>query len=106
MEGCGSARRLGDAGDRVTGVREDLSCERREVIRVGWWRTGSGGVLGDGPADIVEEFDDRCWREPRDIPPDVRARIAACYQEDLHREPTERELRDLLEFCGSGLGKD
>jgi hypothetical protein len=75
-------------------------------MRMGWWRTGNGGVIGDGPADIVEEFDERCWPEPTNIPSDVRARIAACYREDFHREPTERELSDLLEFCGSGLERD
>ena len=64
MEGCGFARRSGDAGDRVAGVQEDLSYERREVIRMGWWRTGSGSVIGDSPADIIEAFDERCWPEP------------------------------------------
>lgn len=69
---------------------------------MGWWRTGSGGVIGDGPADIVEEFDDRFWPEPTSIPLDVRARIVACYREDLDRGPTARELQELLEFCGPG----
>lgn len=90
----------------ASGVREETGFERKEVIRMGWWRTGSGGVIGDGPADIVEEFDERCWPEPSRIPPDVRARIAACYREDFGREPTEQELRDLLEFCGPGPEKD
>lgn len=73
---------------------------------MGWWRTGSGGVIGDEPADIIEEYDDRYWPEPGNIPPDVRARIIACYREDLDRDPTCRELRELLEFCGPGLEKD
>jgi len=89
-----------------SGVREDLSIERKEVLRMGWWRTGSGGVIGDGPANIVDEFDDRCWLETTNIPTDVRARINACYREDFDREPTEQELRDLLEFCGPGPEKD
>ncbi|QOJ03659.1 MAG: hypothetical protein HRU71_09240 [Planctomycetia bacterium] len=73
---------------------------------MGWWRTGSGGVIGDSPADIIDEFDERCWPETSNIPPDVRARIVACYQEDCGREPTEQELRELLEFCGPGLKED
>jgi hypothetical protein len=28
---------------------------------MGWWRTMSGSVIGDSPADIIEEFDERCW---------------------------------------------
>lgn len=106
MEGCGFARRSGDAGDRVASVRENLGVERKEVIRMGWWRTRSGSVIGDSPADIIEEFDERCWPEPMSIPSDVRARITACYREDFDREPTTQELRELLEFCGSGLERD
>ena len=89
-----------------SGVREDLSFERKEVISMGWWRTGSGGVIGDGPANVIEEFDERCWLETTNIPSDVRARINACYREDFDREPTEQELRDLLEFCGPGPESD
>lgn len=73
---------------------------------MGWWRTGSGGVIGDAPADIIEEFDERYWPEPSTIPLDVRARIVACYEEDFDREPTDRELRELLEFCGPGPERD
>lgn len=73
---------------------------------MGWWRTSSGAVIGDSPADIIEEFDERCWPETSNIPPDVRTRIVSCYQEDFGREPTEQELRELLEFCGPGPEKD
>lgn len=73
---------------------------------MGWWRTGTGGVIGDAPADIIEAFDDRCWPEPSLIPRDVRERIVACYREDFGREPTEQELRDLLEFCGPAPERD
>lgn len=93
-------------GPRGSGVREDLSIERKEVLTMGWWRTGSGGVIGDGPANIIDEFDERCWLETTNIPTDVRARINACYREDFDREPTEQELRDLLEFCGPGPERD
>ncbi len=106
MEGGGSARGAGDAGDRVARVQEDLVSGEREVIHMGWWRTRSGSVIGDSPADIIEEFDERCWPERTNIPPDVRARIVACYREDFGREPTEQELRELLEFCGPGPERD
>lgn len=106
MKGEGFSRRAGDVGDCGSGVREDLSIEQKEVFSMGWWRTGSGGVIGDGPANVIEEFDERCWLETSNIPRDVRARINACYREDFDREPTEQELRDLLEFCGPGPEKD
>ena len=57
---------------------------------MGWWRTVSGGVIGDGPANIIDEVED-VWTEPAKISPDVRARIIACYREDFGREPTEQE---------------
>ena len=65
---------------------------------MGWWQTASGGVIGDGPANIIDELDEG-WTDAEQIPPDVRARIVACYREDFGREPTEKELRELLEFC-------
>lgn len=70
---------------------------------MGWWRTSSGSVIGDSPADIIEEFDEQ-YSQAVSIPPDVRARITACYREDLSREPTELEFRELLEFCGRVRG--
>lgn len=106
MESVGSARRAGDAGDRGVGRARGFEVEQEEVIAMGWWRTRSGSVIGDSPADIIEEFDERCWPEPMSIPPDVRARITACYREDFDREPTEQELRELLEFCGPGPERD
>ena len=71
---------------------------------MGWWETGSGGIIGDGPANILDEFDEGCWTEPSQIPPEVRTRIVACYREDFDREPTEQELRELLAFCGPATG--
>jgi hypothetical protein len=29
-----------------------------EVTRMGWWQTACGGVSGDGPANIIEQFDE------------------------------------------------
>jgi hypothetical protein len=81
-----------------------LSIERREVIRMGWWQTDSGGIIGDGPADLIDEAGGR-WADPAQIPPRVRAEIAACYRKDWDREPTQQELRDLLAFCGLAAGR-
>ena len=67
---------------------------------MGWWRTPSGGIIGDGPANILDEFEEGWWTEPGQIPSNVRARIDACYREDFGRGPTEQELQELLEFCG------
>ena len=67
---------------------------------MGWWQTVSGGVIGDAPANIIEEFDEG-WTEPSEISAAVRAEISACYKEDLGRGPTEQELEELLIFCGS-----
>ncbi len=65
---------------------------------MGWWHTASGGVIGDGPADIIDGLDEG-WTDPHEIPADARARIVACYREELGRAPTEQELWELLEFC-------
>lgn len=70
---------------------------------MGWWQTASGGVIGDGPANIIDQFDEG-WTEPCQIPRGVRAEIAACYKEAFGRGPTEQELDELLIFCGSGTG--
>jgi hypothetical protein len=71
---------------------------------MGWWQTASGGVIGDGPANIIDGLDEG-WTEPSQIPAAVRAAIAACYREDLGREPTEQELEELLMFCRSADGE-
>ena len=70
------------------------------------WRKGERvGEDGLGNVYYRERDGDRRWvvyrslAEPSQIPPDVRARIAACYREDFGREPTEQELKELLDFC-------
>jgi hypothetical protein len=65
---------------------------------MGWWQTASGGVIGDPPADCVDEAGGD-WSEPAQLPPEVRVRIERCYREAFERLPTEQELRDLLAFC-------
>ena len=71
---------------------------------MGWWQTASGGVIGDGPANVIDELDEG-WTERGQIPAAVRAEITACYREDLGREPTEQELEELLIFCRSANGE-
>lgn len=71
---------------------------------MGWWRTDSGGIIGDGPADIIDQAGE-AWTDPDQIPPQLRAEIAACYRSEWAREPTQQELRDLLQFCRPTPGK-
>ena len=65
---------------------------------MGWWRTPSGGVIGDPPANIIEQAGITCT-VPDQIPAEIRVAIDRCYLEDFDRHPTEQELRDLLAFC-------
>jgi len=65
---------------------------------MGWWRTTNGSVIGDPPANIIDETGITC-AEPDKIPAEVRTQIDRCYREDFDRHPTEQELRDLLAFC-------
>jgi hypothetical protein len=64
---------------------------------MGWWETRSGAVIGDPPANLLDELG-ATWERPNEIPPDIRARIEALYVEDLGRKPTEDELAALLSF--------
>jgi len=65
---------------------------------MGWWRTATGSVIGDGPANELDETGES-WTSPSEIPAELRQRIVDCYRQDLGREPTEQELKELLEFC-------
>lgn len=65
---------------------------------MGWWRLQDGGVIGDGPANILDELAGR-FEKLSDVPPEALRQIRACYREDLGREPTESELEALVEFC-------
>jgi hypothetical protein len=93
---CAPSRRTKTTG--WLGVREDLDLKRKEVSAMGWWRTGSDGVIGDEPADIIDESGGS-WSTPAEMPDDVRERIVRCYQRVWGREPTEEEVRDLVAFC-------
>lgn len=97
-KGGGCARRAGEKPIGWLGVREDLDLKRKEVSAMGWWRTGSDGVIGDEPADIIDESGG-AWSKPAEMPDDVRERIVRCYQRVWGREPTEEEVRDLVAFC-------
>jgi hypothetical protein len=68
---------------------------------MGWWKTVSGAVIGDGPANVLDEFAERgaVWPDPAAIPVNVRREIEGMYREDLGRLPTEEELQALLSFC-------
>jgi hypothetical protein len=70
-------------------------------MRVGWWQTVSGAVIGDPAADYVDELiaKGQAYVEPSELPPEVRKRLTETYVEGLGREPTEEELRAVLAFC-------
>jgi hypothetical protein len=82
---------------RARGV---LACTK-EVVNVGWWQTVAGRVIGDAPADYLEELArmGQLFVEPSEFPRHVRERLDALYVEALGREPTEAELLELLAFC-------
>lgn len=65
---------------------------------MGWWRTGSGGVIGDSPADVLDGLSQPC-NSVQEIPVIAMQEIKNCYMEDWDRFPTEQELRELVEFC-------
>jgi hypothetical protein len=60
---------------------------------MGWWKMNeSGGIsetetrslMGDDPADIMDK---------------ALGDIIVCYNNDLKRQPTEKELRGCMSFC-------
>jgi len=65
---------------------------------MGWWRTGSGGVIGDAPANILDEAEGGFGR-PDEVPGGMLSRIRREYQEAFSRDPTRQELVELIEFC-------
>lgn len=70
---------------------------------MGWWRTQSGGVIGDAPADILEDVG-MAIQSPDDIPDAVFVQIRLVYQEAWGRDPTQQELVDLIAFCNGPKG--
>lgn len=54
---------------------------------MGWWKTDNG-TIGDGPADLCDEFMDK---------------VEALYLCETGRQPTQGEIADLLEFCSCGI---
>ena len=65
---------------------------------MGWWRTRSGGVIGDAAADLLEGASESI-QAVEDIPADLLEEIRLAYQEGLSRDPTLAELADLVTFC-------
>ncbi len=70
-------------------------------MNVGWWQTVAGRVIGDPPADYIEELSrmGQLFVEPSEFPRHVREHLDALYVEGLGRGPTEVELSELLSFC-------
>lgn len=69
---------------------------------MGWWKTVSGGVIGDPAADYVEQLAamEVVFATPADVPALVRDRLDALYVEGIGRSATDDDLRALLAFCG------
>jgi len=64
---------------------------------VGWWKTTTGEILGDGPLNILDEHQESIrWKRPCDFPADVLKAITEEYGTDLGRAPTQAELAALL----------
>lgn len=70
-------------------------------MRLGWWKTVSGAVIGDPPANYVDELVSMglVYVEPAELPATVRADLEALYVEGIGRAPTEEELKVVLAFC-------
>lgn len=63
-------------------------------------------MIGDAPADYLDAFEEMYggrlpWRNPVDLPDEVRERIGGFYLQVFGREPTENDLGALLDFCRS-----
>ena len=70
---------------------------------MGWWRTRSGGVIGDAPAGILTDALDTL-HTPEEISPEVTEQIRLAYQNALSRDPTTEELSELVRFCFGSRG--
>lgn len=68
---------------------------------MGWWKTAGGAVIGDPPANYMDELVSMglMYVEPADLPATVRADLEALYVEGIGRVPTEDELTAVLAFC-------
>lgn len=73
----------------------------KEVSVVGWWETVGGRIIGDAPAEYIEELAHigQIFVDPSEFPWHVRERLEAFYLGGLGRKPTNEELMELLGFC-------
>ena len=69
---------------------------------MGWWETVSGAVIGDPPANYLDEFVSlgMTWADPENVPGEVRERLDALYMEGIGRASSDEDIRALLSFCG------
>ena len=66
---------------------------------MGWWETDRGDVLGDGPLDILGNFDAvKVWQTRSDIPSEAIDAIEEEYQKEVGRAPMESDIDALLAF--------
>lgn len=68
---------------------------------MGWWKTVGGAVIGDPPANYVDELLSMglVYVEPAELPTNIRADLEALYVDGIGRVPTEEELKAVLAFC-------
>ena len=66
---------------------------------MGWWEAERGAILGDGPLDILDRFDEAGrWKTHSDLPPKTSRAIAKAYRDGLGRDPTDSEIVTLLDY--------
>jgi hypothetical protein len=72
----------------------------------GWWEV-DGGVCGDAPADIVDDYLDEHVNTTRtelieilqDHATKLGKQVSECWQEAWGRNPTSGEIDALVDFC-------
>ncbi len=71
---------------------------------MGWWETRCGAVIGDPPANYLDQLAEMGlrWKSPHELPGEIRERLVAIYVEGLGRVPSELELESVLAFCWDG----
>lgn len=75
---------------------------------MGWWVIrGDNGVIGDGPADYLEELMELGlrWDDSSKLPAEIRERLSGFWLQEFGRPASTVELQALLRFCrGEGGG--
>ena len=70
---------------------------------MGWWMCNNNGVIGDAPADYLEEVIEQRslsepWRKASEIPADVRRHLDRIHVDGLGRRANDADIDALLSF--------